>query len=526
MDTSRLASRSSKRHKLHSYGRAAKAGALWKFTSESLHQLIEIPTVVILARLLTPEDFGIAAAAGFFLRLSNKLGGFGFGGAALQRLKELRAEHITSVFVMNLVSGVCLWAGLTVSAPALAGFFRNEAITPALRVAALVYLVQPFGVGQFAVMNRELRFKQIALVSWVYPAVFLCVAVPLAFLGFAFWSLIYGQLCASVLQVLAKVYYGGQPRGFKVSRQALRETIPFGAGISAKRLLNFGAEYLDSLIVGRLFGMTALGFYDKGFNTMARFVDRLSFGPSVFFRIFAIIQDEPERLRRAYRKVVLSVTLLAYPPFAALIAIAPQFIEVVYGEQWKPAVLPFQILCVAGAMRLLVAYASAATQAVGIIWAEVWRQMAYVALVVGAVLLFSPWGIAGAAFGVSLATVTMAVLMQALACRMIGIRWREVLGAQVPGLVAAAGLVLVLYATAAGLRMLVREPAAWQVLVLQGMTGFLFVVTFTLYGPFRGVRDVAEEALADFAPALLRFLGRTVREERAVAPTSSRAEEV
>jgi PST family polysaccharide transporter len=518
-----------------SYGKKAKVGALWKFGSESIQQLIEIPTVVLLARLLTPEDYGIAAAAGFFLRLANKIGSFGIGGGALMRLKEVRPEHFSSIFVLNLISGFFIWFVLTVTAPALARFFRHDEIAPALRVAAVVYLVLPFGVGQFAMINRELRFKQIAILGWIYPLTFLVVSVPLALAKFGFWSLIYGQLAASLAAVVGKVYCGRQPHRLKVSRQALRETFPFGAGLSTKRLLNFAAEYLDSLIVGRLFGVTSLGYYDKAFNTMNRIVDRVAFGPAVFFRIFAIIQDEPQRLRRAYEKVMVTISLMVFPAFAGLIVVAPQLIEVAYGPQWGPTVVPFQILCVAGAMRLSVAYASAATQAAGLIWSEVWRQVAYVAMVVGGVLLCRAWGIVGAAVGVTSAAFCMAILMQILASRLTHLGWRGLLLAQVPGAVAAAGLVVVLLLTEAAVRASVGQPHAWHLLLPQMLSGALFLGLFTLYCPFERARDVIEEAVTDFAPGLLKYFRRaasaaapadvTVDRSAALPPSgSSRAE--
>jgi O-antigen/teichoic acid export membrane protein len=304
------------------------------------------------------------------------------------------------------------------------------------------------------------------------------------------------------------VYCGRQRHGFKVSRQALRETFPFGAGLSTKRLLNFAAEYLDSLIVGRLFGVTALGYYDKAFNTMNRVVDRVAFGPSVFFRIFAILQDEPQRLRRAYEKVMVTISLIAFPVFAGLIIAAPQLIEVAYGSQWAAAVLPFQILCVAGAMRLIIAYASAATQAAGLIWSEVWRQVSYVMMVVAGVLLFRAWGIAGAALGVTAASCCMAVLMQVLACRLIGLGPWGLVKSYLPGVAAAAGLSGVLLLTGLALRAVVHEPAAWQLLLAQTFTGTAFLALFLLYSPFGSARDVVVEGVEDFAPSLLKYAKR------------------
>ncbi len=361
------------------YSKAAKIGAVWSFAQKAVSQSSDLLASIALSRLLTPTDFGIAAATGFFLRFANKIANFGLGGALL-RLKEMRPEHVSSVFVVNLIVGIASWLCLTLSASSLASFFRAPEVAPALRVAALVYIVLPFGTGQVATISREMRFRHAAIIEWAYSAVFLLTAVPLAWRGFGFWSLIYAQLAANVVQALTKVYLGGRQPRLKFSSQALRETIPFGAGLYAKRLLTFAAEYLDSLIVGRLLGMASLGLYDKAFNTVGRVSERLN-APIVFLRIFTLIQGDANRLRRAYLKACVAATFIGFPTFAALIVIAPQLVEVLYGRQWLPAVVPFQILCIAGACRVTLAYASAAIQAAGQIWSETWRQATYVILI-------------------------------------------------------------------------------------------------------------------------------------------------
>src|SRR5688572_12506913 len=129
------------------YSKVAKVGAVWSFGQKFVSQAGDLLGAVVLARLLTPADFGIVAATGFFLRLASKLANFGLGGALI-RLKEMRPEHISSVFVVNLGVGIASWVCLTLSASSLASLFGAPDVAPALRVAALVYLVLPFGAGQ------------------------------------------------------------------------------------------------------------------------------------------------------------------------------------------------------------------------------------------------------------------------------------------------------------------------------------------------------------------------------------------
>ncbi len=166
---------------------------------------------------------------------------------------------------------------------------------------------------------------------------------------------------------------------FVFTRQAAREVLSFGAGIYVKTLLEYGSQNLDNLIVGRVLGVTALGYYDKAFATMMRLSTRLNLnGPAISFRLFALMQEDRERFRRGYRKIILSATLLGYPVMTGLIVAAPELIRVLFGERWSPATVPFQVLCAVAMLRILNAYASTATQAMGRIWSEVGRQFLFV----------------------------------------------------------------------------------------------------------------------------------------------------
>jgi PST family polysaccharide transporter len=502
------------------YGRVAKVGVVWSFTQKLVGQSGDLLASVLLARLLTPTDFGIAAATGFFLRLANKVANFGLGGALL-RLKEMRPEHISTVFVVNLGVGVISWLALTLSAPLLALVFRTPEVAPALRVAAIVYLVLPFGTGQLATISREMRFRDAAIIDWVYSAFFLCTSVPLAWFGFGFWSLIYAQLGANAVQALTKMYLGGRQPRLRFSKEALRETIPFGAGLYAKRLISFAAGYLDSLIVGRVLGMAALGLYDKAFNTVDRVAERLN-APVVFLRIFTIIQDEADRFRRAYLKACLVATFVGFSVFATLIVIAPHLIEVLYGRQWLAAVIPFQILCVAGASRVTLAYASAAIQASGKIWSETWRHGIYALLIVLGVSGFSVWGIVGAAGAVALASICMMTLMQGLVCSVTGLGWTDIGRSQLPGAVAAATLAGSLLGVEMLIRTIASDPRPWQILLAQLATAAVVMPAFIFLGPFGSIREVSRETLEELAPGLAKYLPLRLRRrgvgESATAP--------
>jgi O-antigen/teichoic acid export membrane protein len=327
--------------------------------------------------------------------------------------------------------------------------------------------------------------------------------------------MVYGHLVALVVRVFLQLYLARWKPSATFSRDALRELIPVGLGLQTKRLLEYASTNLDNLVVGRVLGMAGLGLYDKAFTTMNKIVVRLTLGQAPF-RIFSIIHEDAERFRRAYSRLILSITLLGYPVLAGCIVAAEPLFLILYGEKWLAAVFPFQLLCAGGMLKLLNAYASQANEAVGNVWRQVARQaLGTVLVVLGAAAGSVYWGLAGAAIGVLGAMAVLTLAMQGLVREATGLSWREMMAPQVPAMTCAALLVGVLLATAAVLRAFVSEPAAWQLLLAQATTGGFFYAAFVLVGPFAAVHEVVSETLDDLVPAgAARVLNRVRRLRR------------
>jgi O-antigen/teichoic acid export membrane protein len=199
--------------------------------------------------------------------------------------------------------------------------------------------------------------------------------------------------------------------------------------------------------------------------------------------------------------------VVGYPIFTALIILASDLIEVLFGSRWLPAVPAFQILCCAGTLKLLNTYASSATQAKGVIWSEVSRQVVSTVLLVVSVAVLARWGIAGAAAGVLAATTATTILMHDLVRRQTGLRWREIVQPQVPAIVCSAGLALMMSLTGFVLQRYGNTPAPWKTLLVTGILGGIYYLAFLLFSGFREVRELVFETLDDLAP----FAARRIR---------------
>lgn len=487
-----------------SLGKLAKRGVAWSFLREGVTEIVLFPASMLVARLLTPTEFGIAAAAIFFTQLATRLSELGFN-AAIVRSTVVERVHLSTVFTINLLLGIGTFAALTACAPLVGAFYNVPQTSTVLRVAALAFLIAPFGAVPAALLTRNMRFRQTALVDWCQGLTFAVVSVLLAWLGFSYMSPVYGKLAAVFVQTVSRVAFARWRPALGISMPALREIFPFGAGVHAKRLLDYVAQNVDNLIVGRLMGMEALGFYDKAFSTMNRFLVRFNTGgPTVTFRIFAIIHDQPERFARAYSKVVMAAMLMALPFFAVLIVVAPQLMVVLFGGRWLPAAVPFQILCLAGCLRVLNTYASAATQAAGWIWSEVARQLIYTVLIVVSLAALRDFGVVGAALGVLGSTAMMAVAMQLLLRRVTRLAWSQLLGPQIPGVVCALGVGATVLLMEYGVRSVVAVPSSWLLLMCQGIVAASFYLGFVLFLPHRELRTLVHEMTNDMVPPVIR----------------------
>jgi O-antigen/teichoic acid export membrane protein len=490
------------------YGKLARLDLFWSLLREGASSLLVLPTSMILARLLSPSEFGTAAVAYFFLALGSRLGQVGLN-TSIVRLKDVRPEHTSTALLVNVLIGAGVWTGLTLSAPFLGALMRNHQVADLIPVAALTFLISSVGTVPGALLSRDLhRYRARAACDWMGTLTHSIVAILLAWKGMGVWSIIFGHLASDVARVTARLWLASWRPSLRFSPSAFRELFSFGAGMYAKNLLEYIANNIDSLIVGRLLGMTSLGFYDRAFTLTSRMVVRINLaGPSASFRIFAIIHEEYDRFRRAFKRVVLAVSMVGYPLFTGLIVLAPELIQVLFGARWAPSVAPFQILCAAGMLRLLNTYASTATQAKGMIWSEVGRQMLSTIVLAVSVVFLSRWGIAGAALGVLLATALRTVLMQRLIQRLAGLQWRDLLMPQLPAAICAFGLVLVLSVTKVVLGRYLGNPASWISLPIACAIGTLYYVAFLLFSGFREVRDLVCETLDDVAP----FAARPVR---------------
>jgi PST family polysaccharide transporter len=422
----------SRRDQLYQAGlnRAVKVGAVWVGVERFMTQLLNILSSVVLARLLSPSDFGLVGMAAVFTGVSSRLAHFGFGAAAI-RMKELRPDHLPTLFTITLGINTGITVVLMLVAPLAGSYFHQPIVTDILRVMSLNFLIRCIGVCPSVILRRQLDFRTWTTAAFLDHSVKLSITAGMALGGFGVWSLVWGELAGGLLEKLYMAYVARWKPAVGFTRLAFKELWRFGFNMTLKQTLVYFSENVDNLVVGKMLGAAALGFYEKSYRLMnlpvAEISGRLN---TVLIPAFARIQDEPGRLRAATRKTLLSLSLIGYPLFTALVVAAPVVIGIMLGPQWTSAVLPFQLLCLAGPPRMLAGVIGSLLNAGGHIAVEVRRRAVVLVMLLAGTWLGARWGIAGVAAGVTAVNWLGAAMLVLVATRLLPLTLDDVLGPQ------------------------------------------------------------------------------------------------
>ena len=382
-----------------------KSGMVWGIIERGGVQFFKFVASIALARLLSPSDFGILGLSVLFTGVSGSISNLSFGMAIIQR-DDVRPDHFATLFVTQLVINSAVFLALVLISPWVGGYFGNPLVGSVLAVSATNFLIRVIGGCPSATLRRGRGFRMLSISNVLDAFVDVCVAVVLAALGFGVWSLVYGALAGALISNLYLVKASGWRPSLKVTRTAFKEMFGFGMGVSISEFLTDAADRAANFVVGKVLGTAALGYFEKGQSLMSRPLRDLGKRTQrVLFPVFARIRHDSGRFRAAVRRTIMTVSLIGYPVFVSLIVLAPQVIHVLFGSQWTPAVVPFQILCLTGVPRLILQVMIMATFVTGSSRAEMKRRLFMALLTLAGSVIGVRWGLAGVATAVAIVSM-------------------------------------------------------------------------------------------------------------------------
>jgi len=404
---------------------------------------------MVLARLLTPEMFGLVAMANVALALVASLRDVGLGQAYVQREmgspEELRRAANTTFYLMLLTNAVlCV---LAVSLAPLAGrFFENPEVVPLLRAITLIFLLDGLISGPTMVLRRRMDFRRLAYGEIGASFAMAIVAISLATLDFKAWSLVWGQVAGRVAEASALFWLSGWRPRFEFSRKLARELFDFGRYLWAFSILSAVGRVLDRAIVGRGLGAASLGSYHLGSNLANLPAQQISSVVNrITFPAFARMQGDPERMAAALRKTLAHVSIVTLPLTAGLIVAGPQLIGTVYGPGWEAAVPVLQALALFGMTLSISSVTGPIFQAIGrpqvLLYTSIFHHVIYV----GLLLWWGRYGLQGILSAVVVPVQVSAVVAFALILRYLEAGFVWVFGPCLRAATAAVGMLAALW---------------------------------------------------------------------------------
>ena len=403
------------------------SGVKWSGISMGAVTGLQFVTLAVLARLLSPSDFGLMGMIMVVIGFAQAFADMGISNAIIHRQDATR-NQLSSLYWLNIIAGIIVFFIVCASAPLIVGFYHEPRLHKLLYLTAVIFLIIPFGQQFQILLQKEFRFNELAKIEIAASIVNSAIAIVLAFSGFGVYSLIWGQLVGTSTKVLILLNVGRRNwrPGFHFSKQDLRGYLNFGLFQMGEKAVNYLSANVDYIIIGRFLGPASLGFYTLAYQIVIFPLTKINpIITRVAFPAFSRIQDDNLRMRRGYCKAIRYISMLSFPMLTGMIVVAPEFVGLVYGPKWEPSIITLQILCLVGISKSLGNPVGSVLLAKG--RADIgfyWNVFAVIATTI-AIIVGINWGIIGVAVAILILRVPFFLIIQPVVNKLIDLKFGE-----------------------------------------------------------------------------------------------------
>jgi O-antigen/teichoic acid export membrane protein len=320
----------------------------WDFIGKISNQLVTLIIGIVLARLLSPREYGLIGMSMIFIGFSEIFTNLGLSTALIQK-KNPTEDHFSSSFYLNIVSALVLVGLFVFVAPYIASFYNTPQITPLIRILSLSMLISSFSIVQEARLRREINFKLLSIGKFISSIVAGLIGVILALKGFGVWSLVVQTLLSRFLVGSYFWYKSTWKPKLIFKLNAIKELWSYSMRMFVSGIINTAYEQLDSILIGKLFSITDLGLYSRA-KSLNRFVISYSSESvgNVMFPVMSSLNDEREKLVQLGMKTESLVAFISWGLLGFLFVTAEPLFLVLFGQKWIAAIPVYKILCLSG----------------------------------------------------------------------------------------------------------------------------------------------------------------------------------
>lgn len=424
----------------------AASGIMWTALQKYSTMFISFVSGIILARLLTPHDYGCIGMLSIFMVLAESFIDGGFGSALIQK-KCPTQEDYSTIFYWNLGMAVLMYAVLFFCAPPIARFYDIPLLCDVLRVQGLILFVYAFNIVQRNQLRKKLNFKVLSIVTITTSLIALSVTIFMAYKGCGVWALVVQHLITAAIPAIVFWLFIKWRPTWTFSWKSFKELFSFGFYMFLTHLLNSFGQHIQGLLIGRVYNPSTMGYYSKALG-----VERLastsvsSIMTQVTYPLYAEAQDDSKMLINILKRLTMTLSYITFPLMFILILLAKPIFIVLYSERWLSSVPYFQVLCLAGLANCLMSVNLQTISAIGeskvmFIWTVIKRTIGIAAIVLGLIW----FGMKGLLVGIIINNYFSYFVNISLVSKYIGYKWTQQLLDIMPIIIASVLSAIISY---------------------------------------------------------------------------------
>jgi len=404
-----------------------KENILYSTMMPLIYQVVHFIVAIITARILDPRDFGIIGIASIVIFYSNSVSNFGFSTALINK-KEITDEHTNSIFTINFIVSLLLALFVIVFSGFISRYFDIIELSQVLKVLSSIFIITSFKMMFTTLLKREYRFKILSQIDFAAGATQSLLVLLLAYLGYAYWSIVIGMIGANIVSTVACCLVVSWKPRLLLNIAAVKDMINYASWNFFAAQIRLLGSYLDKFIIGKLLGPVELGYYEKatGFAIMPveSLAQRIT---GVMFTSFSRNQNDDGALLYYLEKSIILISVISFPVFAGFAVIADYFVPLFLGDKWLPMVPPLiYVLCAYSLFSVLEAI-NAFNLAAGCYKKQILaRSVCLVVLLLG-LLLFARKGINVVAVVLLVYYILFFSVSVVIVCRRLRIKYINIL---------------------------------------------------------------------------------------------------
>ncbi len=387
-----------------------KQGLYWTTSLKIVYEIFRFGISIIVARILSPNDFGIMAIGAMVIYYTNSLSDFGFNNALVQK-KVIDKVHINSVFTLNLGISVFLTLLILTLSPGIARYFNSEESGKVLMFLSSVFILKTLHDIPESIMRRAVNFKFLSILNFIQSLTQSLIVLTLALSGFKYWSLVWAHIFSLFLATAVLLYKAKWKPCIKYDHKEMKAIYDFGMWTFIRGQLYSVIIGTPRIIIAKCMNSMFLGYFVKAFDLSSMPRESISASiSSVMFSSFSRMQGNREELRKWFLKMLQVQSIILLPLLLGISALAPYCILILLGEKWRMSIVPLQILSITNSITMINSLSASLNMAVGDYKRSTLRA-AYGCVLLILFCLFSVrWGVTGVCYAYLFASIVFLIL--------------------------------------------------------------------------------------------------------------------